>query len=131
MMESYFQFAVVKVYILQGHGVEFLYDIIFHIEANSALCRIYIICQLNLCMLGSFHLIMLSADIFQHHFFQNILSGITSEYQPAWIHIRPNILSGLIWVQSVRKGYQQMTQLAASRQRGKTMNIIVVNIIER
>ena len=34
-----------------------------------------------------------------------------------WIQIRPNILLGLIWVQTVCKDYQQMTKVAASRQR--------------
>ena len=40
-------------------------------------------------MLGSFHeFFLLSADIFQHYFFQNILLGITSECQTAWLEIR-------------------------------------------
>ena len=45
-------------------------------------------------------------------FFQNlliILSRIPSECQTVWIQIRPNILSGLIGVQTVCKCYQQMT----------------------
>ena len=32
-----------------------------------------------------------------------------SECQTIWIQIRPDILLGLIWVQTVCKGYQQMT----------------------
>ena len=32
-----------------------------------------------------------------------------SEYQTDWVQIRPDILSGLIWVQFVCKGYEQMT----------------------
>ena len=36
--------------------------------------------------------------------------------ETAWIQIRPNILSGLIWVQIVCKGDQQTTKVAASRQ---------------
>ena len=32
-----------------------------------------------------------------------------SECQPVWIKIRPDILSGLIWVQTVCKGYRQTT----------------------
>ena len=55
---------------------------------------------------------LLSANIFQ-----NILPGITSECQTAWIQIRPNILSDLIWVQTVCKEYQQMTKVAASKDR--------------
>ena len=31
------------------------------------------------------------------------------ECQPVWIQIRPDILLGLIWAQTVCKGYQQMS----------------------
>ena len=41
-------------------------------------------------------------------FFEKILSGIPLECQTVWIQIRPDILSGLVWVQTVCKGYQQM-----------------------
>ena len=41
--------------------------------------------------------------------FQKIISGILSECQTVWIQIRHDILSGLIWVQSVCKDYQQTT----------------------
>ena len=44
---------------------------------------------------------------FQIQLFRKILSGIPSECQTDWIQIRPHILSGLIWVQSVCKGYEQ------------------------
>ena len=43
------------------------------------------------------------------NFFQKILSGIPSEGEKDWIQMMPNILLGLIWVQSVCKGYEQMT----------------------
>ena len=33
--------------------------------------------------------------------------SIPSEWRTVWILIRPDILSGLIWVQTVCKGYQQ------------------------
>ena len=46
--------------------------------------------------------------LFQNQIFRKILSGIPSRCQTDWIQIRPDILSGLIWVQSVSKGYQQM-----------------------
>ena len=46
---------------------------------------------------------------FKINFFRKILSGISSECQTVWIKIRPNILSGLVSVQTVCKGYQQMT----------------------
>ena len=38
---------------------------------------------------------------------KTILSGITSECQTDLIQIRPDVLSGLIWVQPVYKSYQQ------------------------
>ena len=46
---------------------------------------------------------------FQNQLFRKILSGIPSECQRVWIQIRPNILSGLVWIQTVCKGYQQTT----------------------
>ena len=39
--------------------------------------------------------------------FLNILSGKSSECQTVWIQITPYILSGLIWAQTVCRGYQQ------------------------
>ena len=46
---------------------------------------------------------------FFNQFFQKLLPGIPSRCQTIWILIRPDILSGLIWFQTVFKGYQQMT----------------------
>ena len=61
-------------------------------------------------------MILSSADIFFQNqfvscccFFQNDLSGISVECQVVWIQIMPDFLSGLIWVQIVRKGNQQTT----------------------
>ena len=51
---------------------------------------------------------------FQNPFFRKILSGIPSECQTDWIQMRPDILSGLIWVQSVCKGYEQKTPVVTS-----------------
>ena len=51
---------------------------------------------------------------FQNQLFQKILSGIPSECQTDWNLIRPDILSGLIWVQSVYKGYEQTTKLSST-----------------
>ena len=57
---------------------------------------------------------MLSVDCFQNKLFQNILTGIPSES----ITLDPDQalqLSGLIWVQTICKGYQQaikVTELA-------------------
>ena len=58
-----------------------------------------------------------SAAFFQNQPFQKILSGSLSECQTVWIQIRPDILSGLIWIQPVRKGYQQTTKVAVSKER--------------
>ena len=44
---------------------------------------------------------------FNINFLKKILSGIPSECQTDWIQIRPDKRSGLIWVQSVCKGYEQ------------------------
>ena len=56
-----------------------------------------------------FHVFMSSSDFFENQLFRKIISGIPSECQTVWIHFRPDILSGLICVQTVCKGYQQMT----------------------
>ena len=58
-------------------------------------------------MLGNCRLL----TFFKIDFFQKILSGTLSECQTVWTHIRIDILSVLIWVQTVCKGYQQMTKL--------------------
>ena len=50
-----------------------------HVHLNEAICR----------------------ATFQNQLLKKILSGIPSECQTVWIHIRPNILSGMIWVQTV------------------------------
>ena len=52
--------------------------------------------------------------IFQNQHSQKILSEILSECQTVWIQIRPDILSGLIWVQIVCNGYKQRTQRVKS-----------------
>ena len=54
---------------------------------------------------------MSSADFFQNQLFRKIILGIPPECQIIWIQIRPDILLGLIWVQTVCKGYQQTTQV--------------------
>ena len=56
--------------------------------------------------------------------FQKIISGTLSECQTDWIQVRTDILSVLIWDQTVCKGYQQ-TRVAAGRQRVKFAYIFV------
>ena len=71
---------------------------------------------LNLCLLGNFPCFFVICWFFQNQLFGKILSGSPSECQTVWIQIRPDILSGLIWVQIVCKGYQQTTPV------GKALN---------
>ena len=63
---------------------------------------------LTLCMLGNFSYFLSPADFFKI-FKKKIFSGVPSECQTDWIQIRTDILSVLIWVQTVCKGYQQRT----------------------
>ena len=55
------------------------------------------------------HVFFPSADFFQNHRFQKILSGISLVCQTVWILIRPDKMSGLIWIQTVCSRYQQTT----------------------
>ena len=50
------------------------------------------------------------------------LSGISSEYQTVWYKIRPGILSGLSWVQTVCQRYQQRIKVATGGERVKHVN---------
>ena len=55
-------------------------------------------------------LFLLPADFFfKINVFWKIISAIPSECQRVWTRIRPDIMSDLIWVQTVCKDYQQMT----------------------
>ena len=65
-------------------------------------------CMFNSCLSSNFSRFFLSsADFFQSQLFQKILAEIPSECQTVLIQIRPDILSGLIWVNTVCKEYQQ------------------------
>ena len=76
------------------------------LSASRSFKRLFI--ALILRMLGKFsRFFWSSADFFSKSLFKKILSGIPSECQTVWIQIRPDILSGLIWVQTVYDGYQQ------------------------
>ena len=67
--------------------------------------------------LGPSYLQMLSADVTirqraklirnNGHTSRKTLSRIRSEWQTVWIQIRPDILSGLIWIQNVCNSYQR------------------------
>ena len=56
---------------------------------------------------GKFFMFLSSADFFHNQHFVKILSKIPSECQTVWIQIRHDILSGLIWIQTICKCYQQ------------------------
>ena len=58
-----------------------------------------------------------SADFFQNELSQFLLGTTLSECQTVWIQIRADILSVLIWVQTVFKGYQQTSEVAVSKER--------------
>ena len=72
-------------------------------------------------MLGNFARLLLSSDFFQHLHFKK---------QSVWIQIRPDIMSGLIWVQTVCNGYQEKLQILSadntSRQRVKVRNVFFI-----
>ena len=62
------------------------------------------------------HAFLLSVDFFLNQPFQKCISVIPSEFQIVWRQIRPDILSGLIWVQLFAKVISQQTTLLTSRQ---------------
>ena len=66
------------------------------------------IAVLTLCMLGNFACILVVCWNFYRNFLKKILWN-TISVKHIWIHFRPDILSGLIWVQNVCRGYQQTT----------------------
>ena len=55
------------------------------------------------------HTFLWSADFFQNQLFRKILLGITLDCQTVWTQTRPDVLSALILVQTICKGYQQTT----------------------
>ena len=80
---------------------------------------------LTLCMLGNFtcFFVICGFFFFSINFFQKHLSGIPSECQTVWIQIRPDILSGLICVQTICKGYQQISNVTSRGERVKNLYI--------
>ena len=80
--------------------------------------------------LGKFFILFCRLLIFSFFF-----SGIPLECQTDWMQIRPNVMSGLIWVQTVCKSYQQKTpgdkdvKLQNLRYM-KVLNYIICNILE-
>ena len=63
-------------------------------------------------MLGNFSKKLSSAVVvFSTLIFFKYSLGLPSGCQTVWIQIRPDNVSGLIWVQTAFKGYQQTTQV--------------------
>ena len=95
----------------------FSFKKVIHLKIIKMLSAAVVIDALTLCMLGNFACFFVVCGLFFKLTFQKNLSGIQSECQTIWIQIRHNVLSGLIWVQTVCKGYQQMTKVATSGER--------------
>ena len=76
-------------------------------------------------MLGNFNFFfVVSLSFFKINFFHKILSRTIPECKTVWIQISPDVVSGLIWVQTICKNHQQMTKFTAGRQSSsKTFHI--------
>ena len=61
------------------------------------------------------HAFFSSADISYKQLFEKNISGLPSECRIFWIQIKPDVLSGLIWAQTVCKCKQQTTNVAMLR----------------
>ena len=72
---------------------------------------------ITLCTLGEFNTFVVICWLFSKYFFQKHLSGTLSECQTVCIQIRTHVLLVLIWEQTVCKGYQQTTKVAANKKR--------------
>ena len=84
--------------------------------------------HLTTCVQGNIlHEFLSSADIFQNlpnQLFKKFFHD-PSECKTAWNRIRPDITSGLIWVQIDCKGYQQMAPAGIKR---KWLFLIITGI---
>ena len=69
-------------------------------------CKYVTFSTLCSCLLVILH------GVFKINFFEKLSQeSVPSECQTVWAQIRPDVLSGLIWVQTICKGYQQKTLL--------------------
>ena len=81
--------------------------------------------QINLAKRHKYPIFNSLHAVFFHRlltFFFFFLKSSFQECQTFWIHIRTDVLSVLVWVQTVCKGYmyQLTTKVAASNERVKT-----------
>ena len=113
-----------------------IFHVLWGIGTNSSQCEIYEVCNLRfnraptltICLLvtinwilwvwraatlslptGLFLCFFCDLRFFSKSTFSKILWGISSSCQTVGILIRPNVLLGLIWCQTVCKSYQQTT----------------------
>ena len=72
---------------------------------------------LTLRLLVILHAFLSSADLYQNqHFRKKIFQECHQrECQTVWTHIRPDILSGLMWVQTVCECYQAEDDISRQR----------------
>ena len=70
-----------------------------------------------LYMLGNFACFLSSAEIVKINFFKKLFQEYHQSVKTVWTHIRPNKMSGLVWVQTVCRVYQQTIKVATSRER--------------
>ena len=76
-------------------------------------------------MLGNFACFLSSVDVFfKLTFFQKHLSGIQSECQTVWIQIRSDVLSGLIWIQTVCKDVSRRQKPPVAEKELRAMNTL-------
>ena len=68
-----------------------------------------------------FTFLLSSTDFFQNLPFQKVFQEHYQSVKRFWIHIRINVLSVLIWIQTFCKVYQQTTKVAASKERVKNI----------
>ena len=74
-------------------------------------------------MLGNFACFVVCQCFSKWTHFQKLISENLSVCQIAWNQLRPDVLSGLNWVQTVCKSYQQTTKSVTSRQTVKEEHI--------
>ena len=65
--------------------------------------------KLTQCMMGNFPCLLLSAEFFSKSSFLKIISGIPSVSNRLNPYEGPHFVRGLIWIETVCKGYQQTT----------------------
>ena len=68
--------------------------------------------HITLCMLGNCSFFLSSADIFFKIIFLKTFDQENYKCQTAWAQIRPDVVSGLICIQTVCKVYQQILFLS-------------------